>query len=497
MSSEKTPNLNLHKWGPDDFAQLPEFNENFEKLDGKIAETTEALASSGNELGEVKTLLEGKADGVEVVKVQEKLTDVTAQLEDKAKQSDLETANSLISQKLDKTDIVTMANMGQDIKEAMTGGSVAVVGKNAVFAENIVDKQVIPQKMSFLSPASKVNIFNPLTATDGFYINTADGQTIAPLAQFGYSDYIEVFAGETITLSDVAPLAYLVFYDRDKKFISSISGVQTGAIQTRDIVVISNAKYIRFNYQIARVSKENYKVMALRYNNFYMDGLIIKEQNLELDTLNLIATKEYVQSEVNSSFWTNKKWLAIGDSITDAATPERKYLYFIQDLIDCEIINNGLSGTGYIAKTPIHGRINALPNDADLITVFAGTNDHPYYIGKLGDTVDTTFYGAVELALSSLVNKYPLKTIAVFTPLPRRNINLKGYADAIKDVANKYSLPVLDLFNDSCFYANNTTFVANYTYGGNGTVGTGDGLHPNTAWQEILARKVLSFLNTL
>ena len=36
-----------------------------------------------------------------------------------------------------------MANMGQDIKEALTGGSVAVVFENAVLTENVVSKQII------------------------------------------------------------------------------------------------------------------------------------------------------------------------------------------------------------------------------------------------------------------------------------------------------------------------------------------------------------------
>ena len=35
-----------------------------------------------------------------------------------------------------------MANMGQDVKEAMTGGSVAVVGKNSVLGLNVVNSQI-------------------------------------------------------------------------------------------------------------------------------------------------------------------------------------------------------------------------------------------------------------------------------------------------------------------------------------------------------------------
>ena len=55
--------------------------------------------------------------------------------------------NVLNSTKADKNEIFTMANMGQDVKEAMTGGSVAVVGKNAILSENIVNGQVTPEKL--------------------------------------------------------------------------------------------------------------------------------------------------------------------------------------------------------------------------------------------------------------------------------------------------------------------------------------------------------------
>ena len=44
--------------------------------------------------------------------------------------------------KMNKTDVLHMTNLGQDVKEAMTGGSVAVVGANTILSENIVDGQV-------------------------------------------------------------------------------------------------------------------------------------------------------------------------------------------------------------------------------------------------------------------------------------------------------------------------------------------------------------------
>ena len=60
----------------------------------------------------------------------------------------------IANNKADKNSVFTMANMGQDIKEAMTGGSVAVVGKNAILEENIVEGQVTPICTSFFDELS-------------------------------------------------------------------------------------------------------------------------------------------------------------------------------------------------------------------------------------------------------------------------------------------------------------------------------------------------------
>ena len=61
--------------------------------------------------------------------------------------------------KADRNTIFTMANMGQDIKEAMTGGSVAVVGVNAVSEDNIINKQVTEEKIAFVELPINYNYF--------------------------------------------------------------------------------------------------------------------------------------------------------------------------------------------------------------------------------------------------------------------------------------------------------------------------------------------------
>ena len=78
----------------------------------------------------------------EVAKIDEKVSDINSSLEEKA----------------NKKSIFTMAKMGQDVKEAMTGGGVAVVGVNTVLEDNIVPNQVTISRTNFIDEG--VNIFN-------------------------------------------------------------------------------------------------------------------------------------------------------------------------------------------------------------------------------------------------------------------------------------------------------------------------------------------------
>ena len=82
-----------------------------------------------------------KSNAKQVPGIKEEVSNLSSQLDNNVHELD--------SKKMNKNDILSMANMGQDIKEAMTGGSVAVVGKNSVLSENIVDNQVTINKVAF------------------------------------------------------------------------------------------------------------------------------------------------------------------------------------------------------------------------------------------------------------------------------------------------------------------------------------------------------------
>lgn len=224
----------------------------------------------------------------------------------------------------------------------------------------------------------------------------------------------------------------------------------------------------------------------------------------------------------DASKWANKKWNAIGDSITEHNfRSTQNYHDFIKAKVTGLLVNNyGVSGTGWFSPSgtggtnQIFNRIAAMDANADLITVFAGTNDwasvgKTFAMGTFGDTDQTlSFYGAVDFTLKQLIAKYPTKTIAVFTPLARstsygstglnaQGATLQQVADSIIKVANSLSIPVLDLNRNGSPLApwnttNNNTYF-NYTF----PTGSGDGLHPNDAGHVILADKILSFLNTI
>jgi lysophospholipase L1-like esterase len=212
-----------------------------------------------------------------------------------------------------------------------------------------------------------------------------------------------------------------------------------------------------------------------------------------------------------ASKWTNKTWNAIGDSITEhnGRTTKNYHDYISEKVTGLTVNNYGVSGTGWFtpssgATNQIFNRVSGFNSSADLITVFAGTNDvasvgKSFVLGAYGDTdQNTSFYGAVDYTIKQLVIKYPTKTIAVFTPLQRdvtsftygtvTENNMIAVADSIIKVAGRYSIPVLDLYR----FGNMYPWDANFQ-----TAKMPDGLHPNDAGHTALADKILSFLNTL
>lgn len=205
----------------------------------------------------------------------------------------------------------------------------------------------------------------------------------------------------------------------------------------------------------------------------------------------------------------------LGDSITEGvgtSSGEHRFVDLIAKRYGAVCRNYGISGTRIARQYHpsevesfdryYPSRVAEMDPDADAVVVFGGTNDFGHGdapIGTMDDRTDGTFYGGLHVLFTSLIEKYPAAKIVVLTPMHRCNEDnprgdgnkpqdvgtLKDYVMIIRQVAEYYSLPVLDLFASSGIQPKVEIMKERYMP---------DGLHPNDAGNEVLAEKIAAFL---
>ncbi|UAW07791.1 hypothetical protein PVJ1_00057 [Psychrobacillus phage PVJ1] len=151
MSSEKTPNLELHIWGPDDFAQMQEFNENFKKLDG-VGSTADQL------VGEIESITEELTKTVKSEVYTQEMNAVTGQLADTGKQiNDLAIYGRSHGMKMDGVTDDTLAFRASIALAQTTGRKLVLQGDIRITDEIIITKQIWleNQTLEFINSKSK------------------------------------------------------------------------------------------------------------------------------------------------------------------------------------------------------------------------------------------------------------------------------------------------------------------------------------------------------
>lgn len=212
----------------------------------------------------------------------------------------------------------------------------------------------------------------------------------------------------------------------------------------------------------------------------------------------------------------------LGDSITEGAgvsTKDKIYHALLKE--ECglaEARNYGIGGTRIARQqgspwrewnerwdaNSFCERFEEMDDDADVVVVFGGTNDFGHGdapIGGFTDRTPDTFYGACHYLFRGLSRKYIGKPIVVMTPLHRINelkntgtakgavyAPLKTYVDIIREVAEYYSLPVLDLYKVSGIQQDIPEVKKALIP---------DGLHPNDAGHVIIKDRLRGFLESL
>lgn len=215
-----------------------------------------------------------------------------------------------------------------------------------------------------------------------------------------------------------------------------------------------------------------------------------------------------------------KKINFIGDSITEGArveNPENIYTNILKrELGLAEARNYGIGGSriarirkpeGLPSDEDFNMRAERMDPDFDVVVVFGGTNDFGHGViplGEMGDSDPYTFYGALKTLCLYLIKSYPHKQIVFMTPLHRLNEELdynkrkeegnpnarplSDFVNAIREVCELFSIPVLDMFKESGMPARVWAWCEGHMP---------DGLHPNDNGQKIIANKLKKFLENL
>lgn len=214
-----------------------------------------------------------------------------------------------------------------------------------------------------------------------------------------------------------------------------------------------------------------------------------------------------------------KRIAFLGDSITEgvgASSEDTCYVSVFRKLTGAEVYNFGICGTRIAVqrnKTEAKpdfdryfaSRIDELPEKLDYVVVFGGTNDFGHGdapLGKFGDDTPETFYGALRQLYVKLYEKYPTARIISVLPLHRsseddtgfneygvaRRGSLRDYVNAIRLTAEKFSVPVVDLFATANIQpqieAVRRIFMP-------------DGLHPSDLGHQRIAETLVRFLERL
>ncbi len=205
----------------------------------------------------------------------------------------------------------------------------------------------------------------------------------------------------------------------------------------------------------------------------------------------------------------------LGDSITEGHgttdSQTKTFHQLIAKKYGMKIARNyGIGGTRFAKQIipsscqrhdmDFSGRFSSMDDDAELIVLFGGTNDYGHGdapFGTFDDRTPNTFYGACHYIMKGLIEKYTDSTIVVMTPLHRCNEQIPNgnadkklidYVNAIREVAEYYSLPIIDLWANSGIQPSVEAIKNKYCP---------DGLHPSDAGHEKMAEYIGNFLRNL
>lgn len=206
-------------------------------------------------------------------------------------------------------------------------------------------------------------------------------------------------------------------------------------------------------------------------------------------------------------------YAALGDSLTHGEDPTNgykpalghRYTDWVSKTLGMFSYNYGIGGTRIVKTSDGKGMVDRAKDigASDVISVFGGTNDQQgnVPIGKIGDGDLTHFAPAFDKLIQELLNingkKFYNPHIFVITPMKSQKtmtpntqgLTIEDYVNCEKEIAKKYSIPVLDLTNTYQFNdAQNSNYAERWMP---------DHMHPTAMGYDVIGIKVSHFIRNL
>ncbi len=232
--------------------------------------------------------------------------------------------------------------------------------------------------------------------------------------------------------------------------------------------------------------------------------------------------------------WKNMNVAVLGDSITDKHQGHAIYWQYLGKWLDWKIGAFGVNGHQWNGVSwQSEKMFKEMGDDVDAIFIFIGTNDYASGVplGKWYDEEEgkinwwgkertlkkrtlnkdaATVRGRINIALEKIKKRYPTAQVILMTPIRRGNfvagptnvqppenwsntlgLHIEDYVDCVKEAAQIWSCPLIDLFSESGLLPCHDEFVP---YFRNAKV---DRLHPNGKGHERLAKTIYYKLHSM
>lgn len=386
-------------------------------------------------------------------------------------------------------DKIKLVHLSTEVTQAMNGtGALPDAGISALKTD------------AFLRDS--INLINPNTIKNDYSYNPVTG-VLSASSGSSVTDYIPVTALATYTTS----IAYLTWtwFDSSKNFLSGHyagAGLNTGTgpAAGKQNDAPAGAAFIRLGGSTANVA-----------GSMFIQG---KSTDAPSDFIpyNRYGFTNLVYGEKLGHF-AGKKMIVFGDSIamdgdgsTSPKRADRWTGYFERDF-GFKVTNYAIGGSRMTpqAGEPFKSVYNVIMDGtvkvdttAEYCVIAIGTNDHSKNmpLGTLADTTSSTFYGAYRLSIEALLTANPTMKIFICTPIQKfmgvtdpgsglgyfinganaNGVTLLDFCQAIKNLGDEYSIPVIDMYRNSRI---NKMNYSQYMLS--------DKLHPNVAGHRVMA----------